>query len=267
MNEFEKCQEDDIKEAIEDAGFDAEILAKIASTSGGGASATAIGHFQIHGMTCASCVKSVERLLTSIPGVVRASVALSTEMGEVEYDPNVATKQDILNALDDGCWEAELIDSTQRDKLLMSIDGAYTPEDSESIKTILGSLKGVRQFVVDYEARKVEVLFDPEITGVRTIVDAVEGPGEGDYSVKLPNPYTSYSPDRAEEVREVYHLLKCALCFSVSSSSNLLMSRQNTCSGLLVDIKEHLTVYAMVDDIACLGSSSNFIKFNIIICF
>ncbi|BFI30561.1 P-type Cu+ transporter [Marchantia polymorpha subsp. ruderalis] len=208
-------KEDDIKEAIEDAGFDAEILAKIASTSGGGASATAIGHFQIHGMTCASCVKSVERLLTSIPGVVRASVALSTEMGEVEYDPNVATKQDILNALDDGCWEAELIDSTQRDKLLMSIDGAYTPEDSESIKTILGSLKGVRQFVVDYEARKVEVLFDPEITGVRTIVDAVEGPGEGDYSVKLPNPYTSYSPDRAEEVREVYHLLKCALCFSI----------------------------------------------------
>ncbi|KAL2635010.1 hypothetical protein R1flu_006489 [Riccia fluitans] len=209
-------KEDNIKEAIEDAGFDVEIIAKVGSVpSGGVESGKALGHFKIHGMTCAACVKTVEGLLSNIPGVIRATVALATEMGEVEYDSNVVSKQDILDALDDGCWEAELIDSTQRDRLLMSIEGSFTLKDVESLGTALRGLKGVRDFSLDFEARKAAVVFDPEITGVRTIVDAADSAGDGSYMVKLPNPYTSYSPDRTEEVREVFHLLKYALAFSL----------------------------------------------------
>lgn len=41
----------------------------------------------IEGMTCASCVRRVERALTKVQGVERASVNLATERASVAYDP------------------------------------------------------------------------------------------------------------------------------------------------------------------------------------
>ncbi len=41
----------------------------------------------IEGMTCASCVRRVERALTTVPGVTAATVNLATETATVAYDP------------------------------------------------------------------------------------------------------------------------------------------------------------------------------------
>ena len=41
----------------------------------------------IEGMTCASCVKRVEKALTRVPGVAQAQVNLATERALVAYDP------------------------------------------------------------------------------------------------------------------------------------------------------------------------------------
>ena len=43
----------------------------------------------IGGMTCASCVRRVEKALTRVDGVVAASVNLATETATVSYDPAV----------------------------------------------------------------------------------------------------------------------------------------------------------------------------------
>src|SRR5215203_529025 len=44
----------------------------------------------IEGMTCASCVRRVEKGLEKVPGVTAASVNLATERATVAYDPAVA---------------------------------------------------------------------------------------------------------------------------------------------------------------------------------
>jgi copper ion binding protein len=44
----------------------------------------------IGGMTCASCVTTVEHALQGVPGVVEAAVNLATEKATVEYVPGVA---------------------------------------------------------------------------------------------------------------------------------------------------------------------------------
>ena len=41
----------------------------------------------ITGMTCASCVRNVERALTKTEGVEMASVNLATERASVQFDP------------------------------------------------------------------------------------------------------------------------------------------------------------------------------------
>src|SRR5215212_4917969 len=44
----------------------------------------------IEGMTCASCVRRVEKGLEKVPGVTAANVNLATESATVAYDPTVA---------------------------------------------------------------------------------------------------------------------------------------------------------------------------------
>ena len=41
----------------------------------------------ISGMTCAACVSSIEKSLSSIPGVVKSAVSLASEEAQVEFDP------------------------------------------------------------------------------------------------------------------------------------------------------------------------------------
>ena len=43
--------------------------------------------FGVTGMTCASCVRRVERALAKVPGVTDVGVNLATERVKVAYDP------------------------------------------------------------------------------------------------------------------------------------------------------------------------------------
>ena len=49
-------------------------------------------HFQIDGMTCASCVHSIESNLKKHEGVHSATVALTTKRAKIEIDPSLLGK-------------------------------------------------------------------------------------------------------------------------------------------------------------------------------
>ncbi|HYM69972.1 MAG TPA: heavy metal-associated domain-containing protein, partial [bacterium] len=51
-------------------------------------------------MTCASCVRRVERSLAKVPGVERATVNLLTESARVVFDPAVATDFQLRGAVE-----------------------------------------------------------------------------------------------------------------------------------------------------------------------
>jgi copper chaperone CopZ len=56
-------------------------------------------HLTVRGMTCGNCARSVERKLTSTPGVTRASVDLAGASATVEYDPSQAAPEALANAV------------------------------------------------------------------------------------------------------------------------------------------------------------------------
>ncbi|MBA0620015.1 hypothetical protein Godav_005790, partial [Gossypium davidsonii] len=155
-------KDEDIKNAIEDAGFEAEILPE-PSNVGTKPRGVLVGQFTIGGMTCAACVNSVEGILRDLPGVSRAVVALATSLGEVEYDPTVISKDDIVNAIEDAGFEASLVQSSEQDKIILGVAGVFNELDVQLIEGILSSLKGVRQFRFDRSSGELEVLFDPEV--------------------------------------------------------------------------------------------------------
>ena len=59
----------------------------------------------IEGMTCASCVKRVEK----VPGVAQAQVNLATERARVAFDPTAADAQALVDAVGKIGYEARPI--------------------------------------------------------------------------------------------------------------------------------------------------------------
>jgi P-type Cu+ transporter len=98
---------DEIKNAINDAGYQAvsEMEKKT---------------FTISGMTCASCVQSVEKAARKLEGIKESSVNLATEKMVVQYDPSIISAADIKEAVSDVGYEAqedvETVDEVDEDR-------------------------------------------------------------------------------------------------------------------------------------------------------
>ncbi len=59
----------------------------------------------VQGMTCASCVARVERVLKKQPGVANATVNLATEKASIEFSPDAVSVQRLKAAIEDAGYE------------------------------------------------------------------------------------------------------------------------------------------------------------------
>eukprot|EP00051_Salpingoeca_urceolata_P014294 m.181598 g.181598 ORF g.181598 m.181598 type:complete len:1105 (-) comp18043_c0_seq1:147-3461(-) len=96
----EAVDADQIIATVQELGFNAS---KIEKSSQGKTVLT------INGMTCASCVHSIEKNVSSMPGVLSASVSLPTSQGVFEFEPAVTGPRDIINAINGLGFEASVL--------------------------------------------------------------------------------------------------------------------------------------------------------------
>ncbi|KAG2648817.1 hypothetical protein PVAP13_1NG066800 [Panicum virgatum] len=209
-----RVQDEDIVEAIEDAGFEAEILPD-STVSQPKSQKTLSGQFRIGGMTCAACVNSVEGILKKLPGVKRAVVALATSLGEVEYDPSAISKDEIVQAIEDAGFDAALLQSSEQDKVLLSVTGLHTEGDVDVLHDILKKIEGLRQFGVNFGNSEIEIVFDPEVVGLRQIVDTIEMESNDRLKAHVQNPYLQAASNDAQEASKTLHLLLSSLLLSI----------------------------------------------------
>lgn len=90
----------DIQEAVEDAGYKA-LTDTVTKT------------FVVEGMTCASCVQSVEKATRKLPGVLQSNVNLATEKMAIQYDPASLSVGEIKAAVVDAGYEIHEDAATQ----------------------------------------------------------------------------------------------------------------------------------------------------------
>ena len=84
---------EEIKQAVDDAGYKAVTEMETKT-------------FSVTGMTCASCVQSVEKATRRLDGVKESSVNMATEKMVIHYDPAVVSVSDIKSAVSDAGYEA-----------------------------------------------------------------------------------------------------------------------------------------------------------------
>ncbi len=88
-------------------------------------------------------MSSTETVLRRLPGIAHASVTLTTEMGEEEFDPRLIDQQTIISTTDDTGFDVALVDSPQRAKISFLVKGMTNYEDRKSVEEVLCDLKGV----------------------------------------------------------------------------------------------------------------------------
>jgi len=176
---------------------------------------TLSAQFRIGGMTCANCVNSVEGILKKLPGVKGAVVALATSLGEVEYVPSAISKDEIVQAIEDAGFEAAFLQSSEQDKILLGVIGLHTERDVEVLHDILKKMDGLRQFDVNTVLSEVEIVFDPEAVGLRSIVDTIEMGSNGRLKAHVQNPYTRGASNDAQEASKMLNLLRSSLFLSI----------------------------------------------------
>lgn len=85
----------------------------------------------VEGMTCASCVRRVERSLSKVPGVAEASVNLATERATVTFAPDETTLADLIGAVEKAGYGAEEVVAAPAP--VVTETGEYEP-DAESVR-------------------------------------------------------------------------------------------------------------------------------------
>ena len=90
-----------IAEAIEQAGFSVPAASV---------------ELSVGGMTCASCVARVEKVIGQLPGVTDASVNLATEKASVFFTPGAQDATTIANAIEQAGYEARAMSAESGDR-------------------------------------------------------------------------------------------------------------------------------------------------------
>src|SRR5271155_2074761 len=69
----------------------------------------------IRGMTCASCVANIEKMVSpsTLPGLLSLSVNLMSEEALAEHDPSILSAEQIAEAIDDVGFEASVISTKE----------------------------------------------------------------------------------------------------------------------------------------------------------
>ncbi|XP_070553751.1 copper-transporting ATPase 2-like isoform X2 [Ptychodera flava] len=146
-----------------------------------GAGAVLTCHLHVTGMTCASCVATIERTLSKQDGIKNVLVALMAQKAEVKYDSSYLTPAEIANKIEDMGFGASVIeDETVSDGVVeLSITGMTCSSCVHLIESTLAKKPGVKYASVALATGRGKFKYDPSRTGPRDIIEYVQDAGFG----------------------------------------------------------------------------------------
>eukprot|EP00095_Tigriopus_kingsejongensis_P010071 snap_masked-scaffold1090_size63333-processed-gene-0.1 protein:Tk10071 transcript:snap_masked-scaffold1090_size63333-processed-gene-0.1-mRNA-1 annotation:"Copper-transporting ATPase " len=153
-----------IVEQIQDMGFEASL-----NFNGNANSRT--GVLLVEGMTCQSCVKSIEAKMGEMRGIRTISVNLETKLATVEFEESLNVGV-IAEHISDMGFNAQALQSEA-----IGIDGMTCMSCVKSIEGKMIELRGVHAVNVDLNAKLGSFIFDPDIISVPQLSEAIEDMG------------------------------------------------------------------------------------------
>ncbi|KAI9840527.1 MAG: hypothetical protein M1838_004014 [Thelocarpon superellum] len=218
---------------IEEKGFDATVLDTRAPQPLPSASARRKGRKQqialatttvaVEGMTCGACTSAVEAGFNGVDGVVRFNLSLLAERAVVVHDPSRLSTEKIVSIIEDRGFDARILSSqlqgvqqtSDLSTAQLKLFGLTDASRASALESDLRSLSGVRSAVIALNTSRATVVHDPSRTGLRAIVEAIEGAGfnaliadSDDSNAQLE------SLAKTKEIQEWRRAFRICLCFA-----------------------------------------------------
>ena len=212
MHDPQRISADQIKEIIEDRGFDAEVLATdlpspMFDRDGFTYDEEEDGEEEIaenlttttlavEGMTCGACTSAVEGGFKDVAGVKHFSISLLSERAVVEHDASILSAEQIAEIIDDRGFGATIVESTKlapakkekarrgssskRAKIAtttVGIEGMTCGACTSAIEGGFKDLEGLIQFNISLLAERAIIIHDPEKLSAEKIAETIEDRG------------------------------------------------------------------------------------------
>lgn len=175
-------------------------------------------YLRVTGMTCASCVASIEKNLMKVKGVTFALVALLAQKAEVKYDPTLVSPAQLAELVNSLGFSASIIDDFKvvHGEVELVIRGMTCASCVHTIESNVSKVPGVVTASVSLATQKGHFRFDPERMGPRQIVQKIKDLGFE------ASPFTDHRMDASylsqkEEVKKWRNSFFFSLVFGVPS--------------------------------------------------
>uniref|UniRef100_A0A3B4AS03 P-type Cu(+) transporter n=1 Tax=Periophthalmus magnuspinnatus TaxID=409849 RepID=A0A3B4AS03_9GOBI len=131
---------------------------------------SSVANIHIEGMTCNSCVQSIEGVIGQRKGVASAEVSLSEHQGVFEYDPLVTTPEELRAAIEDMGFDAFL---PAYSKCYIQIGGMTCASCVANIERNLKN-EPIYSVLVALMASKAEVRYNADLTDPMKIAECIK---------------------------------------------------------------------------------------------
>ena len=194
-----------LRDQIDDMGFEAALrnnLAKQGSSvdrllAGRVAEPKiAVAHVNIEGVTCQSCVKNIEGVMSEKQGVNTIKVSLENKNAVIQYNPVLTNPETLRDQIDDMGFEASLPEK-RNDSLsdfdplksvpdspdipeaacVISVEGMTCQSCVKAIEGKMSEVPGIVAIKVSLSDKKAEVKFKPSTLTPQDIADLIDDMG------------------------------------------------------------------------------------------
>lgn len=232
-----QCSVDELKETIEDCGFDCDVLSDKEVQQDGSLKRALI---TVGGMTCGACVGTVTKQVQGIDGVHSVVVALLTEECNVEFDGSKVSLEQIREAIEDCGFDARVVseeDSEPHLGLKNVVFKVYpitgdldSTQDDQVFSALVGD--GIVSAERDGDCT-LAVRYDRNQVGIRQVVDRVAALGfEAVVASSLDNNAQIKLLSKVQEIR--FWTSACLrACFFAATTMTLYMGLPMVAPGLV----------------------------------
>ncbi|XP_044300101.1 copper-transporting ATPase 2 isoform X1 [Varanus komodoensis] len=206
-----------ICEEISDMGFNASIVE--AAQSSGQRTSEALVKFKIEGMTCQSCVNTIEENIGKLHGVKKIKVSLNNQEATIAYHPHIIKPEELRNNIDGLGYESTIkhkqaplmLDLIVAERLrqvekglpggldgdrattedsvpststaVLGVEGMHCKSCVNTIESSISDLPGVQCIKVSLEQKNATVWFDRNLITPSFLQQAIQALPPGNFKV------------------------------------------------------------------------------------
>ncbi|MCL1944434.1 MAG: heavy metal translocating P-type ATPase [Firmicutes bacterium] len=134
-----------------------------------------VATFVVTGMSCASCVATVQKAVEKLTGVKKVSVNLVTEKVSVEWDKSQLKYNSIVDAISKSGYVVQ----ENTESIVAMVEGLSCASCVKTVQDTLNKLQGIKSANVNLATNNAQIIYDPNLISFETMSQSVKNAGFG----------------------------------------------------------------------------------------